>query len=74
MAGTLRSTIVDCPGFTTWTSAIPLDLKHPWSGFVIDSEPDTGVEMMAHIALTSLCGDHLTATAVLPITLLLIRN
>jgi hypothetical protein len=37
-----------------------------------DSEPDTGIEMMVHIALTSLCEDHLTATAALPIALLLI--
>jgi hypothetical protein len=29
---------------------------------------------MAHIALTSLCEDHLAATAALPIALLLIRN
>jgi hypothetical protein len=28
------------------------------------------VEMMAHIALTSLCEDHLTAIAALPIALL----
>jgi hypothetical protein len=47
---------------------------HPWSGFVIGSEPDTGVEMMAHIALTSLCEDRLAATAALPITLLSIQN
>jgi hypothetical protein len=30
--------------------------------------------MMAHIALTSLCEDHLTATAALPIALLPIQN
>jgi hypothetical protein len=30
--------------------------------------------MMAHIALTSLCEDHLTATAALPIALLLILD
>jgi hypothetical protein len=53
---------------------IPLDPTHPWSGSIIGSEPDTGVEMMAHIALTSLCEDHLTATAALPIMLLLIQN
>jgi hypothetical protein len=53
---------------------IPLDPTHPWSGSVIGSEPDTGIEMMAHIALTSLCGDHLAATAALPIVLLPIRN
>jgi hypothetical protein len=51
---------------------IPFDPARPWSGSIIDSEPDTGIEMMAHITLTSLCEDHLTATAALPITLLLI--
>jgi hypothetical protein len=40
---------------------IPFDLAKPWSGSVISSEPDTGVEIMAHIALTSLCEDCLTA-------------
>jgi hypothetical protein len=53
---------------------IPFDPMRPWSGSVIDSEPDTSIEMMAHIALTSLCEDHLTATAALPITLLPIRD
>jgi hypothetical protein len=53
---------------------IPFDPARPWSGSIIDSEPDTGIEMMAHIALTSLCEDHLTATATLPITLLPIRD
>jgi hypothetical protein len=53
---------------------IPFDPTEPWSGSVIGSEPDTGVEMMAHIALTSLCEDRLTATAALPIALVPIRN
>jgi hypothetical protein len=53
---------------------IPFDLMEPWSGSVIGSEPDTDVEMMAHIALTSLCEDRLTATAALPIVLLPIRD
>jgi hypothetical protein len=53
---------------------IPFDPTEPWSGSVIGSEPDTDVEMMAHIALTSLCEDHLAATAALPIVLLLIWN
>jgi hypothetical protein len=44
----------------------------PWLGSIIGSKPDTGVELMAHIALTSLCEDHLAATAALPIALLLI--
>jgi hypothetical protein len=53
---------------------IPFDPAEPWSGFIIDSEPDTGVERMAHIALTSPCEDCLTATTVLPIALLPIQN
>jgi hypothetical protein len=53
---------------------IAFDPTKPWSGSVIGSEPNTGVEMMVHIALTSLCEDHLTAIAALPITLLLIQN
>jgi hypothetical protein len=53
---------------------IPLDPTHPWSRSIIGSEPDTGVEMMAHIALTSLCEDRLAATAAMPIVLLLIQN
>jgi hypothetical protein len=47
---------------------IPFDPVKPCSGSVISSEPDTGVEMMAHITLTSLCEDSLTTTAALPIT------
>jgi hypothetical protein len=43
-------------------------------GFVISSDLDTGVEMIAHIALTSLCEDCLTATAALPIALCPTRN
>jgi hypothetical protein len=53
---------------------IPFDPTEPWSGSVIGSEPDTSAEMMAHIALTSMCEDHLTATAALPIALLPNRN
>jgi hypothetical protein len=53
---------------------IPFESVEPWSGSVIDSEPDTGIEMMMHIALTSLCEDRLTATIALPIALLLIQN
>jgi hypothetical protein len=37
---------------------IPFDPTEPWLGSIIDSEPDTGVELMAHIALTSLCEDR----------------
>jgi hypothetical protein len=46
----------------------------PWSGSIIGSEPDTGVELMVHITLTSLSEDHLAATAALPIALLPIQN
>jgi hypothetical protein len=53
---------------------IPLDPVHPWSGSVGGGEPNTSVEMMAYIALTSVCEDRLTATAALPIMLLPIRN
>jgi hypothetical protein len=53
---------------------IPLDPVHPWSRYVVDSEPDTGIEMMAHISLTSLCEDRLVAAAALPMALLLIQN
>jgi hypothetical protein len=49
---------------------IPFDPTEPSSGSVIGSEPDTGIELMAHIALTSLHEDHLAATATLPIALL----
>jgi hypothetical protein len=53
---------------------IPFDPMEPWSGSVIGSEPNTGIEMMAHIALSSLCEDRLAATAALPIAPLLIQN
>jgi hypothetical protein len=53
---------------------IPFDPTEPWSGSIISSEPDTGVELMAHVALTSFCEDHLAATAALPITLLAIQD
>jgi hypothetical protein len=39
-------------------------------GSIIGSETNTGVEMMAHIALTTLCKDHLGSTAALHIALL----
>jgi hypothetical protein len=53
---------------------ISFDPTEPWSVSVIGIEPDTGVELMTHIALTSLCEDHLTATAALLIALLPIRD
>jgi hypothetical protein len=49
---------------------IPFNPTEPWSGSIIGSELDTGVELMSHIALTSLCEDHLAATTALPIVLL----
>jgi hypothetical protein len=49
---------------------IPFDPTEPWLGSTIDSESDTSVELMAHISLTPLCEDRLTATTALPITLL----
>jgi hypothetical protein len=51
---------------------IPFEPREPWLGSIIGSEPDTGVELMAHMTLTSLCEDHLAATTALPIALLLI--
>jgi hypothetical protein len=53
---------------------IPFDPTEPWSGSIIDSEPDTSIELMAHIALTSLCEDRLVATVALPIVLILIQD
>jgi hypothetical protein len=53
---------------------IPFDPTELWSGSVIGSEPDTGVELMAHIVLTSLCEDHLVTTVALPIALLRIQD
>jgi hypothetical protein len=53
---------------------IPFDPMEPWSGSVIGSELGTNIELMAHIALTSLCEDRLAATAALPIALLPIQN
>jgi hypothetical protein len=53
---------------------IPFNPAHPWPGSIIGSEPDTGIEMMAHIALTSLCEDRLTSIEALPIALLPIQN
>jgi hypothetical protein len=53
---------------------IPFDPSEPWSGSIISSEPDTGIEVMVHSTLTSLCENHLTAIVALPITLLPIWN
>jgi hypothetical protein len=53
---------------------IPFDPTEPWSGSIIGNETDTGVELIVHITLTSLCEDHLAATAALPIALLPIHD
>jgi hypothetical protein len=53
---------------------ISFDPTEPWLGSVIGSEPDTGVELMVHMAVTSLCDDHLSTIAALPIALLPIWN
>jgi hypothetical protein len=53
---------------------IPFDPMESWLGSVIGRELDTGVELMAHMALASLCEDRLVATAALPIALLPIQN
>jgi hypothetical protein len=53
---------------------IPSDPTELWSGFIIGSEPDTSVEMMVHITLTSLSEDRLAATTALPTVLLPIQN
>jgi hypothetical protein len=53
---------------------IPLNQEYPWMGTIVRSEPDTTVEQMAHIALTSLCESHLTTTVVMPSALFPIQN
>jgi hypothetical protein len=53
---------------------LPFDPMEPWSGFVIGSKSDTSVDLMVHMALTSLCEDRFTATVTLPIALLPIQN
>jgi hypothetical protein len=57
-----------------FSATIPFDSMEPWLGSVISSEPNTAIEMMVHVALTSLCESRLTATAALPIVLLPIQN
>jgi hypothetical protein len=53
---------------------IPFDPTEPWLGSINGSEPDTGIEMITHIALTALCEDCLSAIAALPIAVLPIQN
>jgi hypothetical protein len=63
-------------GVDVWAVSvtIPFDPMESWSGSVISNEPDTTVDMMAHVTLTSLCESRLAATTSLPITLLPIQN
>jgi hypothetical protein len=53
---------------------IPLNSTEPWMATIIGVELDETVEQTAQVALTSLCESCLTDTAVMPITLFLIRN
>jgi hypothetical protein len=53
---------------------IPFDPMESWSESLISREPNTGVDLMAHMALTSLPDSRLTATIALPITVLPIQN
>jgi hypothetical protein len=53
---------------------IPFDPIESWSGSIIGSEPNTDIQLMVHMALTSLCEDCLAATAALPIALLPIQD
>jgi hypothetical protein len=48
---------------------IHLKPMESWMAIVIGVELDDTVEQMAQVALTSLCGSHLTDTAVMPIAL-----
>jgi hypothetical protein len=45
---------------------IPFDPMMSWMGTFVGSEPDTTVEQMAHVALTSLCESRIAATTVMP--------
>jgi hypothetical protein len=49
---------------------MPFNLMELWSRSIISNVPNTAVEMMVHVALTSKCEDRLSATAALPITIL----
>jgi hypothetical protein len=53
---------------------IPLDPVEPWTGTIIGSEPNTTVEQMTSVALTSLCESHLVTSTTMPITLFPIPN
>jgi hypothetical protein len=55
------------------STMIHFDPTELWLRSVIGSEA-TGVELMAHMTLTSLCEDRLTATVALPIALLPIQD
>jgi hypothetical protein len=53
---------------------IPFHPTEPWTGYIVGSEPDIAIEIMAHIVLTSLCESHLAVTTALSIALLSIQN
>jgi hypothetical protein len=53
---------------------IPLNPTESWMATVIGVELDETVKQTAQVALTSLCESRLVDTAVMPITLFLIRN
>jgi hypothetical protein len=52
----------------------PLNPLEPWTRTVVSSKPDTTIEQMAHVALTSQCESRLATTTTMPIALFLIRN
>jgi hypothetical protein len=53
---------------------IPLNPTELWMAIVIGVKLDETVEQTVQVALTSLCENRLADTAVMPITLFLIRN
>jgi hypothetical protein len=69
-----RLSMVDGLDMCETSMAIPLNPMEPWMGTFFSNKPDTTVEQMAHITLTSLCESHLAATATMPIALFLIQN
>jgi hypothetical protein len=69
-----RLSMVDILDICKTSMMIPINPMEPWMGTVVGSDPDTTVEQMAHIALTSLCESRLATTAEMPIALFPIRN
>jgi hypothetical protein len=41
---------------------IPFNQEDPWTETIVGSEPNSTIEQTAHVALTSLCESHITAT------------